>query len=410
MHSCNSTINLTPPLVTTIAASTLGIFRVSQRIQHIDIAKGISILLVAIAHSKLGIYFPEFIEHTSLFRMPLFFLLSGVFFSHQVEPRAFLVKKSEALLKPYFAVLLALLLGSAITGDDAILWYLKGILYGSGSTIHWEWVPLWFLTHLFAVYLFTYILFHFLKFHSLPLTFKVATLFTFMLIGTNNIQFFWHKEFQLMGFSKELPGLPFSLDILFISFTFFICGSLLRDLLIRFKPNTTVLLVFLTLYLLISSYTGASVNLNRRVYDSPVFATLGAFIGIYIVLSISWYMSNTKSLHKLLLHLGEASLFVLIFHLFIQEKSFFYLSKIFDAEAHFMAITIVSLLLSVSIPLGIKWITLRSNLLSLAFFPFKSNKLLQQIWNASIFNGNFRTSSGHSDFPNTLNQEKRENT
>jgi fucose 4-O-acetylase-like acetyltransferase len=63
------------------------------RVKHIDIAKGISIFLVAMAHgtpvfvplvsSKVIFYYQEVIGPISLFRLPLFFFLSGIFLPGQ---------------------------------------------------------------------------------------------------------------------------------------------------------------------------------------------------------------------------------------------------------------------------------------------------------------------------------------
>lgn len=51
-----------------------------DRVKHIDIAKGISICLVAMFHSKMKFYFPDIIEPMALFRMPLFFSYQEYFF------------------------------------------------------------------------------------------------------------------------------------------------------------------------------------------------------------------------------------------------------------------------------------------------------------------------------------------
>jgi len=50
----------------------------NNRVEHIDIAKGISIILVALFHSKLKLFAPDIINSMGLFRLPLFFFLSGV--------------------------------------------------------------------------------------------------------------------------------------------------------------------------------------------------------------------------------------------------------------------------------------------------------------------------------------------
>jgi fucose 4-O-acetylase-like acetyltransferase len=309
--------------------------------------------------------------------MPLFFLLSGIFFSWKAEPREFLIKKSEALLKPYFTVLLTLLLLAAVIGEDELLSQLVGIFYGNGDTIRWT--PLWFLTHLFVVYFFSYVLFHYLRFHFLSFKQKAGVLVVLLVVGILNIRLFWEAEYQLFGHSTQLPGLPFSIDILFITSVFFICGRILRDMLINFRPNVMVMVLCLVGFFIISIYTDAHIDFNKRVYNSPIYATMGAFIGIYIVLTISWYISKVELLSYVPIRFGEASLYILVFHQFIQLKIFYYLSKGVEENSTLIGISIISLLLSVIIPIGIKSIVLRSDILSLAFLPFRSNKLLQRL-------------------------------
>ena len=65
-----------------------------ERVSLIDTAKGLSILLVALHHSNLKNIFPELIEPMGLFRMPTFFLLSGIFFSFAAPPTKFFLKKA----------------------------------------------------------------------------------------------------------------------------------------------------------------------------------------------------------------------------------------------------------------------------------------------------------------------------
>jgi polysaccharide biosynthesis protein PslL len=351
-----------------------------SRVKYIDIAKGISIFLVAIFHSRLPVYFPETIWAMSLFRMPLFFLLSGVFFSFLVKPQKFILEKSEVLLKPYFSVLLIVLAIDAISGSEGLLYQLNGILYGNGDTI--KWAPLWFLTHLFAVYVFTYALFCIFKFHLLPVTLQTITLITFMLCGTLFVQFFWYMDIQIFNHSMQLPGLPFSIDIILITSVFFISGSLLKDTLMAFKPNLLLLSFAIAMFYLICIYSDAHIDLNKRVYNSPLYSTLGALFGIYAVLSLAWYISKVEWLSYLPLRLGEASLYILIFHVFIQENTYPYLVEGVSDETTLMVMGTVSFLLSVLLPIGIKWVVLRSDLLSLLFIRFKANNLLQRTFYA----------------------------
>jgi len=363
------------------------------RVKHIDIAKGISIFFVslfhsqpifygALAHSKLGSYFQAVIEPMSLFRLPLFFFLSGVFFTWTVSPKIFLAKISEALLKPYFSVLLLVFAISIVLGGDGLWWQLAGIFYGNGDTITWFWIPLWFLPHLFVVYLFSYILFRCFKFYQLPPGPTALVLLIFTVIGVFCIQLFWQLDIQVLGRSIQLPGLPFSLDIILITSVCFISGHILKTRLIQFSPNLQILIPLAVLLVLIAVFTDAHIDLNKRIYKDPFFATLGAVCGIYVVISIAWFISKGKWLSYVLLRMGEASLYILIFHFFIQRISYSILSAFVTDKAALFVIGVISLGLSVSIPLLIKWVVVRSDILSLAFLPFESNKSLQRILNS----------------------------
>ncbi|MEW8384709.1 MAG: acyltransferase family protein, partial [Candidatus Thiodiazotropha taylori] len=185
------------------------------RVKHVDIAKGISITLVAMFHTKLRIFVPDIVDPLSLFRLPLFFFLSGIFFSWAAAPGAFVSHKFEALLKPYLVVLLSLFLLGFISGEDDSVERLVGIFYAVGDTI--EWIPMWFLPHLFAVFLFAYGLFRWLKFSDWSIGAKALFLLLLLGVGSEFIDAFWYREVNLLGDAYQLPGLPFSIDIVLIT-------------------------------------------------------------------------------------------------------------------------------------------------------------------------------------------------
>ncbi|MCG8613444.1 MAG: acyltransferase family protein [Pseudomonadales bacterium] len=348
----------------------------NNRINYIDIAKGISIALVALHHSQLKSYFLEIIEPMSLFRMPLFFFLSGIFFSYVLLPKAFLLRKAEALLKPYFFVLVVLFLCSFLSGENALIWKLKGIFYGNGDTIRWS--ALWFLTHLFALYAFGYCLFYFFRFGCLSFGLQVAVLFCFLVVGSLFVDYFWYRSINIYDFSTELPGLPFSLDILLISSPYFILGYLLKDKVFNFRPNLLILIFFIGLFVCLASFSDAYIDLNKRIYVNPIVAPIGAILGIYIVLSCAWFFSKVDWLKLIFIRLGTASLFILIFHHFIEYNLFTFLSVGVAGDNNLLIVSVFSYLLSISIPLLIKKIVEGNELLSLAFFPFRSKRVFKR--------------------------------
>lgn len=71
----------------------------TKRIDFVDLAKGICILLVVLYHINLPI---PFMEMTSCFRMPLYFILSGLFFKDYGGFKYFFVKKTNKLAIPWF--------------------------------------------------------------------------------------------------------------------------------------------------------------------------------------------------------------------------------------------------------------------------------------------------------------------
>ena len=118
-----------------------------ERIEYIDLAKGICIFLVVLDHISVGKYFSggdypmnDIFMQT---RMPLYFILSGLFFKdYDGGIREFLLRKTNRILVPYlfFMIVYQALakLMSTLTSIDTTAANITGI-----------WAPLWFLLCLF---------------------------------------------------------------------------------------------------------------------------------------------------------------------------------------------------------------------------------------------------------------------
>lgn len=113
-----------------------------DRIEYIDLAKGICILLVVLDHISGSGYFldgnyplNDIFEQT---RMPLYFILSGLFFKDYAGGiREFLLRKFNRILVPYL-----FFLGLYVALVKAV-YLLTGYILGE------IWAPLWFLLCLF---------------------------------------------------------------------------------------------------------------------------------------------------------------------------------------------------------------------------------------------------------------------
>ena len=134
------------------------------RFEFIDLAKGFCILLVAFFHI-VGRIFPDSVNGTlASFRMPLYFILSGMFFSRYGGFKEFVIKKVNRLLIPFLFCWLVravicvayyirtLMVDASLSFDGA---YLLDKLFDSSLGFF---MPLWFLPCLFFCGIFFYLI------------------------------------------------------------------------------------------------------------------------------------------------------------------------------------------------------------------------------------------------------------
>lgn len=128
-----------------------------KRIEFIDLAKGICITLVVLSHCQVNIPYLNYI------RMPLYYLLSGLFFKQYEGFVGFTIRKVNKILVPFlffYAVsfLLYLLIDHFAPGIkiNSVVdkFYFSDPLYSRLCFNN----PLWFLLSLFTVNIFFYIL------------------------------------------------------------------------------------------------------------------------------------------------------------------------------------------------------------------------------------------------------------
>lgn len=335
-----------------------------DRSVHVDVSKGISIALVALAHSKLQLYFPLAFESLGLLRLPLFFFLSGIFFNGAEIFSTFFKKKFNSLLKPYLVTLFVLLFLDFIFSGRIGALSIFGVVYGVGHTI--KWMPLWFLPHLFLLYCFSYLLFYVFNLNNKSLLYRLFFLFFLFFVGSFFIRVF--KNFNVLIGSENifLGGLPLSLDVVLLSSGFFILGSFFKFHVVNFKPHVFAFLFSIIVFIVIAINTEAKIDFNFRAYDSPVFSTIGAFSGIYIAIFSSFYLSKVFFVEKILVYLGRSSLFILIFHQFIILKSYALLSALAGREDS-LFIAVITYFFGLVLPLLIKIVVNRSKILTSLF-------------------------------------------
>jgi fucose 4-O-acetylase-like acetyltransferase len=300
----------------------------SQRIKHIDVIKGMSIILVVLGHSHWVLEQSAEANTIGLsFRMPLFFFASGIFFQPNMPFGQLFWGKLDALVKPYAVTLLLLAPYQLWLLSESAHKVLVGIAYGNGETIIWS--PMWFLPHLFVVFLFSWGLLRLTKLEhaswqrqSLVMTLLLVSGYAFTMqlwpYLVNNLA----PNANWYGNDLVRLGLPFDVDIVMLSSFFFLLGFLLKPHVVHFRfrlwPFVAVLLFFVAMH---ARFDYALHFFGRR-YDHVLWTTLIALAGIYTVIGLAWFASQQPVLERIISFVGYNSLFVLIFHWYLQQKAY----------------------------------------------------------------------------------------
>lgn len=293
----------------------------SKRIEYIDIARGIGILLVVLGHNDFALVSPFAYKVIYSFHMPLFFFLSGYFINAAIGFWKFFIKRFNTLLKPYLFTLFLIYVGSVSFGkmgfETAIIRIVKS-LYGTGRYI--DWVQLWFLPHLFVVSLYAFAFYTLMKKIERP-SLRWAVLLLTLGISRLFLQSFYPFQLSVSGNSYELWGLPFSLDLLLLSGFFFLLGSETRQITSeRLLGNWLLLIAAGATLILLNLFFSARIDLNTRTYESFVVNTVESIAGILFVLALARQIElHSAKLAALFNYTGRISLILLIFHLPIQE-------------------------------------------------------------------------------------------
>lgn len=303
-----------------------------KRLPYIDIAKGIGILLVALAHNGTAAYAPFLHHWIYSFHMPLFFFLSGMFFKPDISFLDLLRRRFDSLLKPFFFGIFLIYFG-AIFFDKmglSIAWgRIVKAMYANGYYL--DWVAMWFLPALFTVNLFAFLFYLVFRRAENPWP-RWIGLLVVLAIGAWTVGWFNPLELHLLGRSLTLNGLPWSLDLALLAGFYFILGREIFQNMPQ-KWFLSPLLLFgafginLTLNLLFSE----TMDFNTRAYGSPVVFTLEAVTGILFILALSRHLERGPGwLANFFSYMGRISVLILIFHNPVQS----YLTPKLDYVLH----------------------------------------------------------------------------
>jgi len=318
----------------------------TKRIDYLDVAKGIGILFVVLGHNHIKLDYPIIYQVVYSFHMPLFFMLSGMFFKTDYSLPELARKRFNSLLKPFIAYMVVVYVGAILfTRIDlmTIFGRIAKALYAGPNTL--EWIPLWFLPHLFLVNLLAFVLIKFVYDHLPHLWMRILCLAAMLGLGVATIQLFWPVDFSILNHSFEFYGLPWSADLLLITTAFFMLGYEIRrtflDRSTGFHHFGWVLVAAIALFVGLNIVFPSTIDFYIRSYGTfakmnvtfpptldvyirscgpAIVSTLEAISGSVLILFLAkWLEKGPARLFGALKYLGTASIVILIFHYPPQE-------------------------------------------------------------------------------------------
>lgn len=278
----------------------------TQRIEFVDLAKGICISLVVLLH-VFGDLSGGVIQIMNLFRMPLYFVLSGLFFKSYNGFVPFFKKKTNKLLIPFFftfifVVLPTTILLNILDGKPVAVYHLF-ILEGGKLNLGID-GAIWFLLCLFIVNIYFYMIF-------LLTNKNIVGIIIFSVIC------------GFLGYAMSFYGfhLPMWMDSAFTAMPFFLYGYILcrySEVLYGAPTKKDVLLALVSFLILLSvflydEWCGERViAFGENTFNISFFSLyFGGIFGTYCILMIAKFIGHLP----ILSYIGRYSIVVLITHL-----------------------------------------------------------------------------------------------
>ena len=275
------------------------------RIEYLDVLRGIGILYMVFAHVN---YFEKYDYYIHAFHMPLFFFITGYFFSknEKLSWKEFIVKITKKLLIPYFV------LGIFFAVFDSICFTGIGTLYSnllSIVTTNNVFFPIsgafWYFTCLFFAMLIFYSLRKIIK--NDYLLFIMS--FLVMLIGV-----YFKKIIDIELWLSLIPSLA---SVGFIS-----SGYLAKkmDLIEKYAVKNIFLLIIIGLINGFMIFKTGYVNMRTNNYPNIFLLLINFILAMLFYINISRKLDNISFLNRIMdiiKFIGKYSIVFLIFNQFI---------------------------------------------------------------------------------------------
>lgn len=273
----------------------------AKRDLTIDVAKGIGIFLVVLAHTTGNDFTHKFIY---LFHMPLFFLLAGMTINYSIkqQPKEFIYKKIKKIIIPYlFFCIISFIYWLIIERkvrnqmNISVINNFLNIFLGRAYEQYYSYnVAMWFLPCLFTSELISYFILKYTK--------------------NNFMRFIVSTIILILGYVLccHKLTLVFALETAFIAQFFIIIGFLFKTFLTnRFNKITKLLFIIVSVFsILLSLLFKNNIAMLGHTYGNLLLFTSGALGGSYIV----YFLAKIAKNNRILIFLGRNSIVILGLH------------------------------------------------------------------------------------------------
>lgn len=272
----------------------------AERVEWIDVYKGIGIILVVVGHVCTG-WFRDFIY---TFHMPLFFFISGYLY-RQVSFGLFFSKKFRQLLIPYAAFLVSLMAPYIVyklyIGDfTGVIELLRSAVLGGRWLTGWYSV-FWFMTCLF----FTQQIFNAVQ---LRCNSERVYLLVLISLAISYLNMYQYPELKVL----------LSLNTVFVAIPIFYLGTLYQKK--RIELNWLWVVVVLAIITIIfSNYRSEfDVDYKNAKYGFPIIALIMAVGMTAVIIFLSEALAKISLVREILSYFGAASMTIFFCHQAIQ--------------------------------------------------------------------------------------------
>jgi len=286
-----------------------------ERLQWVDVAKGIGILIVIIGHelqhvksSPVSFILDDVVAIIYAFHIPLFFFLSGVLLNHSASFKQFTVKKLSRLLLPYFVSCLIFSIVSFLSylifkNPVSFSWFqcLYACAFGTHDILIQTtgvklFAILWFLPALFCASLIGYCIITAINKNTL-----MGSILFLVIVSC--------------GYSCSLLHLqlPWSLDIAMVSQIFVIPGYYF----IKNGPkiNPVAAILALLVFAIAFHFNGVPVIVvAKAIYNNLFLFWVAAISGVMVVIYISQLIIKSPAVEKPFIFFGNNTLVIFCFH------------------------------------------------------------------------------------------------